>query len=111
MWFPNATGAKPLDACNFVRRVFLRALAKAKIDGFRWHDARNTFASRLVMAGVDLRTVQELLWTQDARDDAALLGPLAGPSARRRTAAEPDANCHHYSHHGTRREAPDGGRR
>jgi site-specific recombinase XerD len=30
------------------------------LDGYTWHCNRHTFASRLVMAGVDLRTVQEL---------------------------------------------------
>ena len=59
--FPSATGEKPLDGGNFVRRVFVRALAAASIGGFRWHDLRHTFASRLTMAGVDLRTVQELM--------------------------------------------------
>ena len=29
-------------------------------DGVTWHFRRQTFASRLVMAGVDLRTVQDL---------------------------------------------------
>jgi len=32
----------------------------ARLDGVTWHALRHTFASRLVSAGVDLRTVQEL---------------------------------------------------
>jgi len=40
---------------------FEPAIAKAKIRNFTWHCLRHTFASRLVMAGVDLRTVQELM--------------------------------------------------
>src|SRR6266851_1724308 len=31
-----------------------------QLEGYTWHGNRHTFASRLVMAGVDLRTVQQL---------------------------------------------------
>jgi site-specific recombinase XerD len=32
----------------------------SRLDGYTWHGNRHTFASRLVMGGMDLRTVQEL---------------------------------------------------
>ena len=44
-----------------LRRSFARACRKAKIQDFRFHDLRHTFASQLVMAGVDLTTVSRLL--------------------------------------------------
>jgi site-specific recombinase XerD len=43
------------------RRWFEGAVQAAGIEDFHWHDLRHTFASRLVMKGVDIRTVQELM--------------------------------------------------
>jgi site-specific recombinase XerD len=43
------------------RRWFEPVLKDAQIANFSWHCLRHTFASRLIMAGVDIRTVQELL--------------------------------------------------
>lgn len=56
------------QADKFFPKVVQRARAAlkeagknaARLDGYTWHGNRHTFASRLVMAGVDLRTVQEL---------------------------------------------------
>jgi len=44
-----------------VRRSFHSALRKVGLKDFRFHDLRHTFASQLVMAGVDITTVKELL--------------------------------------------------
>ena len=45
---------------NDSRAWFERCVADARMPHFTWHCLRHTFISRLVMAGVDLRTVQEL---------------------------------------------------
>src|SRR5262245_30692087 len=50
-----------------MNRVFTPALKRAGVHDFRWHDLRHTFASRLVMTGVDIRTVQELVGHADIR--------------------------------------------
>lgn len=44
-----------------IKKSFLNALRKSGINGFRFHDLRHTFASHLVMSGVDLNTVRELM--------------------------------------------------
>ena len=43
------------------RKAFNGVLVDANIQGFRFHDTRHTFASKLVMADVPLNTVRELM--------------------------------------------------
>ncbi len=49
------------DPYKSVKRSFSTALKESGIHDFRFHDLRHTFASRLVMAGVNLTSVKELI--------------------------------------------------
>jgi len=60
--FPSPLNlGQPMQGRHFVVKVFEPALEAAMIEGATWHTLRHTFASRAVMAGVDIRTVQELM--------------------------------------------------
>jgi integrase len=62
--FPGRQCGHPLDD---IKTSWAALLKSATIDGFRFHDCRHDFASKLVMAGVDLNTVRELLGHSDIK--------------------------------------------
>jgi integrase len=47
-----------INAMNLLR-AFYSATRKAGIEGLRFHDLTNTFATRLVLSGLDIYTVQK----------------------------------------------------
>lgn len=57
--FPSEAGTR-MDGGN-LRTDFMKALKKAGVKDFRFHDLRHTFATRLVQNGVDLYMVQRLM--------------------------------------------------
>jgi integrase len=62
--FPGRVDGEALDD---VKKAWQPVVTAAKLEGFRFHDLRHTFASKLVMAGVDLNTVRELLGHTDIK--------------------------------------------
>ena len=59
-WRTHQTGEDVFPVGEF-KRSWMRARKISDITRCRFHDLRHTFASRLVMAGVDLITVKELM--------------------------------------------------
>jgi site-specific recombinase XerD len=92
---------KPWLFRNF-SSVFSRACQRAGIDLCSPHTLRHTFASRLVMAGVDLRTVQELLGHKNIK--MTLRYTHLSPSHKRQAMAAleqrfPAQKSHQFSQH------------
>ncbi len=65
--FPGKEEGKRLTDIKTAWKQLLKSVKDAPITGFRVHDLRHTFASKLVQAGVDLNTVRELLGHTDIK--------------------------------------------
>jgi integrase len=61
LFFYQNRHTKKFEPISNPREWFRSAVEEARIENMTWHILRHTFASRLVMAKVPLKTVQELM--------------------------------------------------
>ena len=73
--FINKVG-KPISGDNWRKRVFKKALNKAKIRSIRIHDIRHTFASLLLQAGESMIYVRDQLGHSSIRITVDTYGHL-----------------------------------
>ena len=67
LWRIKTGGQGAVFGLTDIKKSFASLLKLAEIQNFRFHDLRHHFASKLVMAGIDLNTVRELLGHVDIR--------------------------------------------
>ena len=65
--FYKINSSTPSGQYHKLHRMWERSWREAGIEKIRWHDLRHTFASRMVMAGVNILTVQKLLRHADVK--------------------------------------------
>jgi integrase len=82
MLHERSLGTGRVFLLNLEPRWFTEAVRKAKLHNFSWHCLRHTFGTRLVRAGVDVKTVQDLggwksisMVMRDAHADASRRAP------------------------------------
>jgi integrase len=58
---------KELAYQNFRSRIWVPAIRRANLEGLRIHDLRKTAATNLIQAGIDIKTITEVLGHEDIR--------------------------------------------
>ena len=90
----------PLDAvfhhdARYLRRAFDRAVKRAGLTPFRFHDLRHTFASRLAIQGANDRTLMALGRWEVPGDAEPLCSPLTNSSVGSRGRPDEEWNRDH----------------
>ena len=80
---PYVFTRKSGEKFNKMRTSFENALKRVGLSDVRFHDLRHTFASHLVMGGVDIRTGTGAAWAQGHQDDHAVCASRPRPHETR----------------------------